>query len=275
MNKIALLVTCYNRKTTTIEFLENLYSLGVESDIYILDDNSTDGTYDAIKNDFPLVNLHRGNGNLFWNRGMYEIWKIAMKGHYDFYIWLNDDVIVYDNLISELLFCYNQLQNDSLITGIIESNSNEVIYGGSDGSKKLISPEGKMKAVKYMNGNVVLVSKATFGLLGNLDPKFHHDLGDVDYGLRAIENGINVYSTRFPVGRGIRNSICRERKSGIGLFERFKTLYSPLGSNPRINFHFRRRHFGYSNAVKYYAFQHFLNLLSDGMNEKLFNKKYI
>ena len=126
-----------------------------------------------------------------------------------------------------------------------------------------------------MNGNVVLVPKNVFKVLGNLDPVFHHDLGDVDYGLSANEKNIGVFSTRKSVAAGDRNDICRVRLNNANILKRFKRLYSPLGSNPRINFYFRRKHYGLMNAVTYYFFLHFLNILPDYLITLIFKQRYI
>ena len=70
MVTIAVLITCHNRKDTTLSCLGRLFSIRKDIDVYCVDDNSTDGTADAIRENFPQVNLIRGDGNLFWCRGM-------------------------------------------------------------------------------------------------------------------------------------------------------------------------------------------------------------
>lgn len=57
-----------------------------------------------------------------------------------------------------------------------------------------------------MNGNVVLVPKSVVDKIGIINPIYHHDLGDVDYGLTAQENGIKVYATRIPIASGYSNN---------------------------------------------------------------------
>jgi GT2 family glycosyltransferase len=116
-----------------------------------------------------------------------------------------------------------------------------------------------------MNGNVVLVPKSVMDKIGILDPVFHHDLGDVDYGLRAIKAGIKVFSTRKAIALGYSNHFCRVRKWNTSLINRFKRLYSPLGSPPKTNFYFRKKHFGIINAYVYWIYLHMINILSDKM----------
>ncbi len=125
-----------------------------------------------------------------------------------------------------------------------------------------------------MNGNVVLIPKYVYQTLGNLDPVFHHDIGDVDYGFRALSSGIKVLSTRKAVAIGQSNNVNRFRKKNASLIERFKFLYSPLGSPPGINFYLRKKHFGLLNASLFFIFLHLLALLPDSLCNFLFKGRY-
>ncbi|MDO6803819.1 glycosyltransferase family 2 protein [Wenyingzhuangia sp. 1_MG-2023] len=275
MNKIAVLLTCFNRKVTTLRCLEHLFSFDVDFDVYLVDDGCTDGTEKAVWTSFPQVNIIKSKGDLFWNRGMHLAWKEAAKQNYDFYIWLNDDVVLYNHAFKEILECSELNQHQAIISGVIETHDqSRVIYGGHDQNKKVITHNGSMNSITFMNGNFVLIPKAVFNNIGNLDPKYHHDLGDVDYGLRAKKQNVPVVTTRVPIASGDTNSICRVRLNNTTMIKRFKRLYSPLGSNPNINFYHRKRHFGYLNAVVYYCFLVGLNVLPDTLNTCLFKNKY-
>lgn len=275
MNQIAVLLTCFNRKQNTLRCLEILFSLKQDIDVYLVDDASSDGTAESVAQEFPQVNIIKGSGNLFWNRGMQLAWENAARNNYDYYLWLNDDVVLYDNCFEELFECADLKANQCVISGIITSaDGNTILYGGTNKEKQLITPNGKLNPIVNMNGNVVLIPKHVYEELGNLDPYYHHDLGDVDYGYRAIKKGIGIFTTRKAVASGEKNDFCRVRLNGATLFKRFKRLYSPLGSNPRINFYFRRKHLGVVNASLYFLFLHFVNAIPDSLNGKLFGKRY-
>jgi GT2 family glycosyltransferase len=275
MNHIAVLLTCFNRRATTLRCLHQLSVLTQNVDVYIVDDGSTDGTAAIILSQFPQVNLIQGNGSLFWNRGMHLAWMHAQQKEYDFFLWLNDDVVLYENCFEELLTCANSSNNISIISGIIESHdAKEILYGGTDSSKKLLHSSGSMQAITNLNGNVVLIPKSVFAVLGNLDPAYHHDLGDVDYGLRAGENKLSVFTTRVAVGSCDKNEVCRVRLSNSNIKKRFIKLYSPLGSHPKINFYFRRVHYGLLNACAYYIHLHLINVLPDNAISLFFGKRY-
>ncbi len=276
MPRIAVLLTCFNRRTTTLRCLERVFQLMPHVDVYLVDDQSTDGTASAVLSALPQVHLITGTGDLFWNRGMYLAWERAKAGKYSHFLWLNDDVLLHDGCFAELLACSALCEHQAIIAGIIESHEGtEVLYGGTSSAKRLLAPTGVMQAITNMNGNVVLVPAAVFAKLGNLDPYFHHDLGDVDYGLRAQQRGIRVLTTRIAAGSCDRNNTCRVRLWGSTLWARFKKLYSPLGNHPGINFYFRRRHYGWRNAAGYFVFIHLLNVAPDGFVRWAFGSKYV
>ena len=83
--KIAILMTCHNRRETTLRCLESLAlekRVGVgqwKIDVFLVDDGSTDGTDEAVKATFPKVNVIRGTGNLYWAKGMELAWKTCLQ----------------------------------------------------------------------------------------------------------------------------------------------------------------------------------------------------
>jgi GT2 family glycosyltransferase len=276
MMRIAVLLTCFNRKEKTRKCLNQLFNLKNDLDIYLVDDGCTDGTSEIILKEFPQVNLIKGSGNLFWNKGMNLAWEHAARNDYDYYLWLNDDVVLYENCFEELFYCVTLTENKAIISGIIESSDKkETLYGGYDFNKKLIRPNGTLNLIRNLNGNVVLIPKKVYNVLGNLDMHYHHDLGDVDYGFRAQNSNIGVYTTRIAIASGEKNDICRVRQNNTTILKRFKRLYAPLGANPGIIFYFRNKYFGFINASIYVLFLHFINILPDKLNVLLFGNRYV
>ena len=265
MSSIAVLITCHNRKETTLKCLEQLYSIKEAVDVFCVDDNSSDGTAGAIKKQFPSVRLIIGDGNLFWCRGMRKAWVAAREyKDYDFYIWLNDDMELYPNAFDEILECSALYHDKAIVSGLVqESSSLKVIYGGYDKHQRLIEANGKNNAIHHLNGNFVIVPKYVFDKLGYFDEVYHHDIGDVDYGLMALSASIPVVSTRCYIGKTdgvLKSSSLRIRKSGVGIVERFKKLNSPLGAPPHIHFHFIKKHRGAIPAIIYCAYLYTINI---------------
>jgi GT2 family glycosyltransferase len=259
---IATLITCHNRKEKTLLCIKALFDqIGLGNnfiiDVFLVDDGSTDGTSDAIRVQFPYVNIIQGTGNLYWNRGMHLAWETASAyKDYDYFLWLNDDTFLFNNAFRNLFFDFLP---DSIVCGTTKSSiSNNITYGGFSNSNKFLIPNSFHQNADYYNGNCVLVPRNVFRKLGNLDPFFHHALGDFDYSLRARKNGIEIKIAPDFIGFCERHeSIPKWRSNSINLLDRFKNLYNPLsGCNPIEYFVFDKRHKGISKACIHYISIH-------------------
>ena len=235
---IAVLLTSHNRKYYTIECLENLFNQdlkeGYHLDVFLVIDGSTDGTKVAVSQKFSSVNIIEGDGNLFWNQGMRLAWKRAQRNNeYDFFIWLNDDTILRKGALEELLSIYIEATSnneESIVVGACKDlKLNQFTYGGRDDSGPII-PNGKLQKCKYLNGNIVLISKKVFSRIGYLSKNYTHAMGDIDYGLRALKSGINIYSTKKYIAFCSKHqhapSWCNPKKN---IIQRWKNFNSPKG----------------------------------------------
>jgi len=207
---IAVLMTCHNRITKTKKCLEKISLLKkvhkIRLNIYLVDDGSRDGTGVYIKKKFPKIKLLKGNGNLFWAGGMRIAWNKAKKKQYDYYLWLNDDVFLYNDFLGS---CFKDIQvvkkQEQKKKFIISYPTFCNIYKRqSTGGKnlienfftyKFISVKKSKKLIKSdsFNGNCVLISNEAFKNVGNLDKNFSHRFADFDYGLMAKKKGITNY----------------------------------------------------------------------------------
>lgn len=105
---LAVLITCHNRRETTLACLRRLFAQelpeGAEFTVFLVDDGCTDGTGSAVKREFPSINVILGDGNLYWNQGMRRAWTCAYKaGDWDGYLWLNDDTMLLDGALRTML----------------------------------------------------------------------------------------------------------------------------------------------------------------------------
>ncbi|WP_456376512.1 glycosyltransferase family 2 protein [Lutibacter sp.] len=261
---IAVLLTCHNRKAKTIACLTSLFKADLPKDytleVFLVDDGSTDGTTLAVKENFPQVNIIQGTGKLFWNRGMHLAWKTAANTkNYDFYLWLNDDVIIKNNGISVLLENQNEY-TESIICGVMASAVDKnITYGGRDNNSEMVLPDNSTPEICiYINGNMVLIPLKIYEKVGLLDEIYPHAIGDFDYGLRVIDKGFECRISSEIVGFcEANNSLPNWCIPEVKLIKRIKSLYSPLGnSHPYYFFIYEKRHFGFSKALKHFLTIH-------------------
>ena len=251
--KIAVLLTCHNRKEKTISCLNSLYKanlfLNYSLEVYLVDDASIDGTTKAITNFFPNVTIIRGNGNLYWNQGMRLAWLKAIEKNinYDFFLWLNDDSFLEKDALEHLFDCFNEYKNikgiDSVIVGACkESNKSKVFSYGLRINENIIEPNGVFQTGNMMNGNLVLIPNTIYKKIGILSNNYTHAMGDHDYGLRAIEGGFDLVTTKKYVAICETHinlpDWCNPHKD---FQKRWQSLNSPLGLNINEYKLFRKR----------------------------------
>lgn len=238
MKNIAILLTCHNRKSKTIQCLDALYACDLPNeycfDIYLVDDGSTDGTTEAVRAEYSKVNIIQGSGNLYWNRGMYLAWQSAVKQkEYDFYIWLNDDTILFKNAIDLFVIESTKENFNSILVGATRDSNYKISYSAYSKDGLKLFPNGHWQKSCYFNGNFVLIPKNVFKSIGYNDKFYRHSFGDFDYGYRAFKKGFDVLLSPIPLGYCDSN-ISKKKwlDKNYSLLKRLKFLYSPLGNNP-------------------------------------------
>jgi GT2 family glycosyltransferase len=204
--KISVLMTCHNRRLTTLSSLEALFSnrlpKGYTIDVILVDDASIDGTSAAVRQRFPSVHILEGDGDLYWCRGMYRAFEYALSLKYDFYIWLNDDTLLKSEALVCLLNCEEMYgkNNPVIVVGsTVDPDSGALTYGGVTRKSNLrpttfqkVIPKSEARHCDSMTGNIVLIPSKIADVVGNLDPRFEHAMGDTDYALRAKKHGFSI-----------------------------------------------------------------------------------
>jgi GT2 family glycosyltransferase len=259
---ISVLLTCHNRKDKTVQCLTNLFvqqdlNIDFKLEVFLVDDGCTDGTAEAIKNQFPKVTIVKGDGTLFWSRGMHTAWIAAAKHKdYDAYLWINDDTFLFKNALQTMLKAAEETNFHSIVCGntCSEKNGSNTYGGFRTKEEGLLVPNGQLQECRIINGNFVLVPRKIYSTIGNIDWTFRHAIGDFDYGLRAIKAGFKNYVTHAYIGTCELNpSLPKWCLKETPIKKRFDLLYSPLGSSEPIPFFiYEKRHFGLLRATKHF-----------------------
>ena len=257
---IAVLMTCHNRRETTIGCLESLVR-AIQSNeknggdgekpqwnVFIVDDGSTDGTGEEIVrlfdcSDCLTVRLIQGDGNLYWAKGMALAWREALKYegrvrsstptfNFNSFLWLNDDVELDETAVETLLGAHHQDPAAVIVGAMREVVTGKKVYGIMDSG--------------LMTGNVVLVPRAVFDKVGVICGEYRHAWADCDYALRCKRENVEIREVG-PVGTCSWHEF-RPRLDGYGLGWRLRTLFDPKGWCVHDVWLFRRRNFGVVRA---------------------------
>jgi GT2 family glycosyltransferase len=259
--RLAVVLTCFNRKQKTLDCLNALISNTGLDDVKVsavlVDDGSTDGTAEAVRQSFPWVQVVVSNGDLFWCRGMHKAFEIALHEDHDYYLWLNDDTMLHPDAVSRLLKCAIALRSEhgksAIVVGsTVDAKTGSISYGGEVRASALrrirflrIVPNDVAQRCDSMTGNIVLIPREVAQIVGNLDPVFEHAMGDTDYALRARQLGFGVW-----VGPGVFGSCGHNPTSGtymdadLPLSRRWNQMMSRKGLPWRSWFVYTRRHMG-------------------------------
>lgn len=259
--KIGVLITCHNRKNKTLNCLRSIYSQILDTDVnltvFLVDDGSTDGTSDAINEEFCDVNIIFGNGSLFWSGGMRLAFKSALKTeeNFDFFLLINDDTEIFNNAILDLLDDYKRLNNKSCIIIGSTIGLNPIIdnftYGGRLLKNKysnrslIVLPNNKFPQLCHLgNANLMLIPKVVIDKIGFFNEKYIHGVSDFDYTLTASKSKIPTYIASKYLGNCDIDNI-EEWKSSkhSSLKERMHYLYSVKGLSYHNYLYFIRKHF--------------------------------
>lgn len=255
--RLAILVACYNRKAKTLAFLNSLINQSafadLRPDIYLLDDGSTDGTGDAVKQQYPQVNVVTSPGNLFWAGGMRTIWQHAMgQKNYDAFLLLNDDVVLMPDSIERLMACYRDVRDKGtvLIGSTLSQVTGRISYGGhalyrpNHNNYYLLKPDlDKPVACQLANANIFLVDALSVEQIGIFPDTYTHYLADFDYSITAHRAGLGVWIAPGYYGYCEDDHGVNWLPGSYSLKERIKYLYSPKGLAYREYLIYIKKHF--------------------------------
>ncbi|MFF5013628.1 glycosyltransferase family 2 protein [Streptomyces sp. NPDC001165] len=258
MINVVVLMACHNRRETTVRCLRSLIGQGgseVSLRVVLTDDGSTDGTAHAAREVWPDIHVLRGNGTLFWAKGM--ALAASAVGDYDFLLWINDDVVLDPEALSQLLRTHRSLSgrqtgNRIVVGGLRDPGTGVVTYSGVRRCSRLrptsfsvVAPARSPVQVETMHGNLVLVPRGVVERVGQIDSGFSHGMADFDYGLRARSLGCTIWLAPKTLGTCARNSVQGQwNDSTLGIRERLRLMCAPKGLPPSSWLRFTQRHAG-------------------------------
>jgi GT2 family glycosyltransferase len=244
---IAVVMTCHNRRDTTVACLRALAAQRSAADLslFVTDDGSSDGTADAIRDVWPDATIIPGPGSLYWAAGMALAEVAALTSDPDYLLWLNDDTVVKPGALEHLLALSDGNPTAVIVGATQDPETGSPTYGGRvrvdyhpQRFRLLPIAEAPQRADTF-NGNLVLVPKAAHVRIGPIDGAFPHAYADDDYGLRATALGVPIFQVPGTVATCRDNDI--QLPSG-GLASRWRHLQSPKGLPWRAQARYLRRH---------------------------------
>jgi GT2 family glycosyltransferase len=277
MERVAVLLTCHNRRDKTVACLRALraqaspildfqFSMldgnviqnqasniqhqkkSIFIEVFLTDDGSSDGTAEAVRKVWPEATVIQGSGSLYWAGGMRVAWHEAEKARPDYFLLLNDDTFLEAHTLATLLSTTKSLRGPAIaVACIADTNTGEAIYGGRiSRSADLMGKVAVPTPCDTFNANCVLVPRIIFKAIGMFSDVYTHGLADFDYGFLAIRRGFPCIQAPGILG------YCEKAGNGhvwtnatLSRQERLRLLwFSPKGLPPRQWWHYTRRNWG-------------------------------
>lgn len=207
MTKIAVIIPTINRKEKLRRCLVCLQKQSYKDiKIYVVNNSSTDGTEDLLKNEFPEVTALNFKQMLGSAGGYKKGLERANKDGYDWFWLMDDDAWVAKNTL-EILIKDSKLDSSKVFASVAmdEKKTGELAW-----INELLVDDGSKKTVKVYRdlGDKDLVKSAGIGYLGLLIPREVIDkvgypdesmfawVDDVDYFIRIRKAGFPMYYVR-------------------------------------------------------------------------------
>jgi GT2 family glycosyltransferase len=201
---IGIVIPVHNRKKFTEACLVSLREQTTKATyIIIVDDGSTDGTSEMIRQQFPEVIVLQGNGQLFWTAAVNLGIRLALSFSVDYVMTLNNDTVASPDFIEKMMA---KAKPDILLGALdIDSDTRKPYYGGEifnwrTGSSRYLLDELKPEEQKGLHevslfpGRGLLIPRAVFDRIGLFEEKrLPHYLADYDFTQLARKSGFKVF----------------------------------------------------------------------------------
>lgn len=203
---ISIVIPVHNRKTFTRNCLVSLKNQTLPADfVIVVDDGSTDGTDELLRDEFPEVIVLKGDGNLFWTASINVGIKKALRLGSDYILTLNNDTIASPHLLEGMIKAAEQ--NPCALFGAldIDATSGKPYYGGEifcweNGSSEFlldVLPEHQqhgLREVSLFPARGLFIPRCVFETIGLFEEEqLPHYMADYDFTLMAIRHGFKVY----------------------------------------------------------------------------------
>ena len=200
---VAVIVPVHNNKEDTREFLESLNGVGYPNyEIIIIDDGSTDGTEEMIRQGYPEIKLIKGDGNLWWSRATNRGIEKALEMGAKYVLLAENDHRANGDFLSALVDTAEKNPRSIVFSKVCSYDDSARIYnvgwevnwlrGGlcRVGVNELDEGQYEVQRNSKAANVNMLINTAFFKDLGMFDHKnLPQYWADIDFTYRAYKNG--------------------------------------------------------------------------------------
>lgn len=207
--KFLIIIINFNGYQDTVECINSLISSKVsQSNILVIDNCSSDNSFQLLVRDFPILKIIQTAKNLGFAGANNIGIKYGMEHKFKYVILLNNDTIVEKESIKILISEMDKNPELTLSTGQIRyhSDKSKIWYGGGklvawrglaihigmNKSFKNFSHSNDLIRTEFISGCYLCLRVEDIPYLGFLNEDFFMYLEDIEYSVRAIKMKMNL-----------------------------------------------------------------------------------
>jgi len=203
-HQVAIIILNWNGKADTLECLGSVYQLNYPNfEVIVVDNGSTDGSSEAIREAFPEVTLIENGANLGYAGGNNVGIQYAYENGADYFWLLNNDTTVDPLCLKELVKCSSINNNLGILSPMIfyYDEPTRIQFAGGQilwdtGRCRLLNdPERFMNLNiedQFISGCAMLIKRKLIESIGYLDELFLAYYEDTDYSIKCIDKGFEL-----------------------------------------------------------------------------------
>ena len=201
---LAVISPVHNRRELTLRCLRSLSRIdrtGISLRITIVDDGCTDGTGEAIREEFPEVCIVQGTGDLWYTAGTNLGIHAALKHKPDYILCINDDSIFDEKTVLRLLECAERYPRSVVGALLLLWDTPHKVFqvapvwdtwkGGWQHwyQQTIWTVPSRPWEVEAIVGNCILYPAAVFEEVGLMNPRVSAQYGDAEFTTRLRKHG--------------------------------------------------------------------------------------
>jgi len=205
--RVITIILNTNRREDTLACLQSLQqSTYPNSEIIVLDNASTDGSVEAIKAQYPNVQIVNLEANLGYAGNNNVGIRLAIEQSADWVFVLNEDTVVEPTCIENLIRATYKNENIGVIGPMIYTFDDPPLISSAGGVIDWLHADGtnagmgesdrgqfQARMVDFLNGCGMLVSKSAIEKAGLLDESFFIYYEETDWCTRIKKAGFDLW----------------------------------------------------------------------------------
>ena len=205
---IKILILNWNGKDLLKHCLDSVIAIDYPNySVMIIDNGSSDGSLDMVQANYPQMECLALGHNYGYSGGYNRCFTQLRDDSSEFIMLLNNDTVINSDILNSFIQAKEQFGDNQIHGGKIyyNDNSKKIWYAGGKvklkwgcishrGIRKQDSPEYSIPIkTDYVTGCCLFTSMEVVNNLNGFDERFNMYGEDVDFCLRAKQEGINCY----------------------------------------------------------------------------------